>query len=236
MSQLGYWEPKTSNIDWCEDNYYISYYIAEWYNSLSNLIPIFYSIYILYNLKFTYNNINYYHISYILLIFVFIGSFCFHATLTNVGQMLDEIPMLITNVYMIYLLDNYNIKKLIYNIILKIIFILWMYYYPNSPLPFQLSFIVFNLILFSKVFNIIIKYPVLKRKTNLNKSIFYYIIAIICWLLDLFFCSYLKYFYLHSFWHIYSYIGCLYLLNFIFIYLSFINSKILPKYFQDLNY
>ena len=28
MSQLGYWEPKTSNIDWCEDNYYISYYIT----------------------------------------------------------------------------------------------------------------------------------------------------------------------------------------------------------------
>ena len=236
MYQIGYWYPITSNIDWCEDNYTISYYIAEWYNTLSNLIPIFYSVYILYNLKFTFNNINYYHISYILLIFVFIGSFAFHATLTNIGQMLDEIPMLITNIYIIYLLDNYNNKLLIYNIILKIIFLFLMFIYPNSPLPFQFSFLIFNLMLLFKVLKIIINYPILIKKTQIKKSILFYTIAIFCWLLDLYFCNYLKNFYFHSFWHIFSYIGCIYLLKFIYIYLSFIHGKILPQYYKDLFY
>lgn len=236
MSHIGYWYPKTSNIDWCEDNYAISYYIVEWYNSLSNIIPIIYSLYILYKLKFTFNNINDYHISHILLIFVFFGSFCFHATLTNIGQILDEIPMLITNIYIIYLLDNKCNKILVFNIILKCIFLLLMYLYPNSPLPFQLSFIVFNTLLFIRVFKIINKYPILINKTKIKSCIFFYILAIFCWILDLYFCDYVKYYYFHSIWHIFSYIGCIYLLNFIFIYLSFINSKMLPKYFQDLIY
>lgn len=236
MYQIGYWYPITSNIDWCEDNYTISYYIAEWYNTLSNLIPIFYSIYILYKLKFTINNINNYHISYILLIFVFIGSFAFHATLTKIGQMLDEIPMLITNIYIIYLLDNYNNKILICNIFIKIFFIYLMIKYQYSPVYFQFSFLIFNLMLFIRVFRILLKFPILIKKTQIKKSILFYTIAIFCWLLDLYFCNYLKYFYLHSFWHIFSYIGCIYLLNFIFIYLSFINGNILPKYYQDLIY
>lgn len=29
FDKVGYWSPNTSSIDWCENNYNISYYIAE---------------------------------------------------------------------------------------------------------------------------------------------------------------------------------------------------------------
>jgi dihydroceramidase len=232
MNEKGYWYPETANIDWCESNYIITYYIAEWYNTLSNLIPVIYSSYILYKYKNTssiYSNIH------IMLIFVYLGSFSFHATLSKTGQLLDELPMLIINIYLIYILENCNKKKLIENIIIKCIFLILMYIYNDSPLPFQLSFIFFNLKLIKKVIELLIKFPILYKRTEIKKSLQFYLLASLCWILDLYLCSYVKYFYLHAFWHILSYMGCIYLLNFIFIYLTFINSEyILPKHYQDI--
>ena len=36
----GYWGDTTSSLDWCEDNYAVSWYIAEWYNSVTNLAMV----------------------------------------------------------------------------------------------------------------------------------------------------------------------------------------------------
>jgi dihydroceramidase len=232
MNEDGFWNPKTSNIDWCEYNYIISYYVAEWYNTLSNLIPVLYSSYALYNYKNTsqiYSNIH------IMLIFVYLGSFSFHATLTKTGQLLDELPMLITIIYLIYILDNCNKEKLIANIIIKCLFLILIYIYNDSPIPFQLSFIFFNLKLIKNIIKILKKYPILYTKTKIKKCIQFYLLATVCWTLDLYLCSYFRYFHLHAFWHILSYIGCIYLLNFIFIYLTFINSEyILPRHYKDI--
>ena len=39
-NRVGYWGPVTSSIDWCERNYVVSYFVGEWWSTLSNGIAI----------------------------------------------------------------------------------------------------------------------------------------------------------------------------------------------------
>jgi len=41
---LGYWGPSTSSIDWCEANYAITRFIAEFTNTLSNLVFVSWAV------------------------------------------------------------------------------------------------------------------------------------------------------------------------------------------------
>ncbi|KAH7043629.1 ceramidase [Linnemannia elongata] len=123
-SQAGYWGPPTSSIDWCEDNYVWSYYIAEFFNSFSSFAMIIlgetacYSIDRLQSdmqriaaassnsmsISSTTNtsgkaiakvpSLFRFKLAFRTITVVGIGSFLFHATLLHHMQMLDELPML----------------------------------------------------------------------------------------------------------------------------------------------
>lgn len=78
--QQGYWGPITASTEWCEKNYEVTPWVAEFYNTISNfpgiilaLIGLFYSI----NQKFE-RRFSVLHLSTIAL---GIGSILFHATL-----------------------------------------------------------------------------------------------------------------------------------------------------------
>jgi len=47
-STHGYWGPRTATIDWCESNYEITHFIAEFWNTISNLIMIIFPLYSVY--------------------------------------------------------------------------------------------------------------------------------------------------------------------------------------------
>ncbi|CAL9732673.1 alkaline ceramidase Ydc1p [Monosporozyma unispora] len=88
----GYWGPTTALIDWCEENYVVSHYIAEWSNTLSNimfLITASYSTYCSYrnDLEFRFILIG------LMFALVGVGSWLFHMTLKFRFQLLDELPM-----------------------------------------------------------------------------------------------------------------------------------------------
>ena len=100
---VGYWGHPTSTLDWCEANYEVSYFIAEFWNTISNLsmiIPPIYGIIQCYQfgleLVFTLN--------YALLLLTGIGSWMFHMTLLYEMQLLDELPMVWGASYMLYTL------------------------------------------------------------------------------------------------------------------------------------
>ncbi|XP_064837737.1 alkaline ceramidase 3 isoform X1 [Oncorhynchus masou masou] len=101
--RLGYWGRPTSTLDWCEDNYVVSFYIAEFWNTVSNLIMILPPIY---GAIQTYKDgLEFRYVySFLGLAAVGIGSWCFHMTLQYEMQLLDELPMIYSTCVFVYCL------------------------------------------------------------------------------------------------------------------------------------
>ncbi|KAK3817921.1 MAG: ceramidase [Linnemannia elongata] len=92
FDKLGYWSPNTASIDWCENNYTISYYIAEFWNTTSSFLIAAIAAAGYLNLA------SYRERRMTLLMQIFfavgVGSVLFHGTLRHKMQLLDELPML----------------------------------------------------------------------------------------------------------------------------------------------
>ena len=101
---VGYWLPHSANHDFCEHNYVYTPYIAEFWNTITNLamiIPPIYGIWDVRKQKFEKR----FYICYSMLLTIGLGSWLFHMTLWYEMQLLDEIPMVFgsaTFTYCIY--------------------------------------------------------------------------------------------------------------------------------------
>uniref|UniRef100_A0A3Q2WHG8 Alkaline ceramidase n=1 Tax=Haplochromis burtoni TaxID=8153 RepID=A0A3Q2WHG8_HAPBU len=93
IDRQGYWGRPTSTLDWCEENYVVSFYIAEFWNTVSNLIMILPPIYGAIQ-TFRDGLESRYICSFLGLAAVGVGSWCFHMTLLYEMQLLDELPMI----------------------------------------------------------------------------------------------------------------------------------------------
>ncbi|KAI8149400.1 alkaline phytoceramidase family protein [Fennellomyces sp. T-0311] len=105
----GYWGPITSSVDWCESNYTHSYYVAEFWNTVSSLAMVFLGALgvLLHHRSLGWRLSS----SYLLIVVVGIGSVLFHATLQFEHQMWDEVPMVWTACYLCYvLLDEHGYR------------------------------------------------------------------------------------------------------------------------------
>ncbi|CAH2350963.1 alkaline ceramidase Ypc1p [[Candida] railenensis] len=89
----GFWGPPSSTIDWCEENYVVSTYIAEALNTVTNSVFIALALFATYSayknkleLRFILSTLGF--------CLVGIGSWLFHMTLQYRFQLLDELPMI----------------------------------------------------------------------------------------------------------------------------------------------
>ncbi|XP_062391868.1 alkaline ceramidase 3 [Sardina pilchardus] len=101
MDRQGYWGKPTSTLDWCEENYVVSFYIAEFWNTVSNLMMILPPIYGAWHTLRNGLEVRYVY-SFLGLAAVGIGSWCFHMTLKYEMQLLDELPMIYSCCIFVY--------------------------------------------------------------------------------------------------------------------------------------
>eukprot|EP00971_Amphidinium_carterae_P333833 6468811-Amphidinium_carterae.3 len=83
----------SATIDWCEVNYAVLSWIAEFWNTFSSLailLPAMFGLHIAKHRRYE----SVVSLQFCLLVSVGIGTAWFHASLTYVGQMVDELAML----------------------------------------------------------------------------------------------------------------------------------------------
>lgn len=99
----GYWGPVTATLDWCEGNYDTCFFIAEFYNTVTNAAIILLGILGIYQCRRIRLGLEY-ELAFSFLCMVGMGSWLFHSTLLYWMQMLDELPMIYATLYLTFLI------------------------------------------------------------------------------------------------------------------------------------
>jgi dihydroceramidase len=233
--QEGYWLPHTSSIDFCEPNYIISPYVAEFHNSWSSaLIAVMGLIGIVYGNPLKEWSVT---IMFLILTVVGVGSIGLHSTLHWFPQSSDEIPMLwliLSSLYILIIsqypsLENSN---LCYLFLLVGAVQTYLYYcYRSIYGVFLVSIIVYCTVLDLWIFYLnLTRYYHDSICFSLGKGALasFLLCGFSVWLVDMNYCDPLLPYYLrvwglsfHVMWHIFAGYGA-YLLG---IYLIYVRLK-----------
>jgi len=245
-----FWGPATSNVNWCESDYEFSSYIAEYYNTISNIPMIFLGLFGLYQGYICGLEVQFLY-SYCFIFIIGVGSTMFHATLLYHFQLLDELPMILGSLIFIYCMIDMQLiqnltkvtekskRPMILNLQRKIlIFALFSYgiatcvimaMYIDSPVPMNVSYAIMVVFI---VFCSIILYRT-SKDSDVKKFFWFsfcsYLIGALFWITEKNFCgNYPGVKYFHAYWHIGAGVGT-YIFIFWVSYLHAHQMKLLPE-------
>ena len=223
----GFWGKPTSTIDWCESNYEVSFFFAEFWNTLSNLVFIVPSF--LEWIRLSPYKISSIHLFPLIWLTVTgLGSFFFHMTLKYEMQIWDETAMIWEGLLVLYLFLQILFPQIIFRPFIKFSIFLYgflltlIYLCVQKPIFFQIGFAIIH---FSTQF---IGWIVSKYRPSSSKlfwsAFFLNYLGFLFWNLDNYICTTLQFvkaylpFFLHTFihfhalWHIFAGYG-----SFIFV-------------------
>ncbi|KAJ5415761.1 hypothetical protein N7465_004456 [Penicillium sp. CMV-2018d] len=103
----GYWEPVTSTLNWCEEDYYATEYSAEIVNTLTNLMFMWLGVQGIRSCRRNGHD-QIFTVALIGYLVVGTGSFLFHSTLKYPMQLVDELSMIYTTCLMAYASFSYS--------------------------------------------------------------------------------------------------------------------------------
>ncbi|XP_071798724.1 alkaline ceramidase 3-like isoform X1 [Asterias amurensis] len=222
----GVWGEPTSTLDWCEENYIESPYIAELWNTLSSgiifVLPIFTMI------SFLYGNVEVERRFYMLCVgfmTVGLGSWFFHMTLLYESQLFDELPMIWGTCILLYSFFETDSKpnspnyKLMVILLLYAVSVTGIYTLTKDPVIHQAAY--GGLVLMTVCRGTYCFYYSEQEFSPrlLLLSICLYLLAFLLWNIDNAFCDQLKYMrsfiptpldvflQLHAYWHILAALG-----------------------------
>jgi len=211
---VGYWEPHTSSIDFCEENYRYTLYVAELLNSISALVIVVVPTLALAITPRPFSRWPRFILCYLSLIVVGVGSVMFHATLRRSMQNFDEVPMILANIVYLYCIaqpKEAHVKPLFALLTGLTIAILLVYF------VFEWFAVFFSIFAFQTIFLISLSYrlcfhreagnntTVLRRLWTLDVSV--YFAAVCFWFTDNIACDQLGVGHLHILWHLFGAFG-----------------------------
>ncbi|XP_046575312.1 alkaline ceramidase 3-like [Haliotis rubra] len=226
----GYWGPVTSTLDWCEENYVVLPFIAEFWNTISNLmmiIPPLCGAVMAYRERLE-ARIIWCHLG---LLVVGIGSWFFHMTLLYSMQLLDELPMIWGSAFMVYAYatlssppqsDNTGLKvfEFLYCSIVTIVYLV-----NKNPVFHEVAYGLMVFSILACAVRTMLKYE--HSLTLFLTSTVSYGIGFLLWNVDNTFCGHLRYARknvlgvagpvteLHAWWHVLAGFGTY--LSFLFV-------------------
>ncbi|CAK4639330.1 unnamed protein product [Aphanomyces euteiches] len=204
----GYWGPVTSTIDWCEPNYVASFYIAEFWNAWSNIFFVlagFYGLYRSIALGFEWR----FHLIYINIVVIGIGSAMFHGTLLFVSQQFDETPMIWSMLIWFYILYSPLWEKQSASVNSFIVLLLstlglgfaGLHAIYRFTTGFQLLFAALVLFCLPRLFWYYGGVKNARARSLVGLYLGSILIATACWLVDFHYCQSAFNFYGHAWWH-----------------------------------
>ncbi|KAI5790506.1 ceramidase-domain-containing protein [Pyronema domesticum] len=130
------WGPPTSTTNFCEEDYYITPYIAEFINTVSNILPIYLGLYGTFKTPGSIAT----QLSYLSSAGVAFGSCFFHATLKHEMELVDGLSMLYSTAVAIFSVFSIHLSTVGSAVLAVGIFTLvtavsiGQYAYPNPTL------------------------------------------------------------------------------------------------------
>ncbi|CAB4441314.1 unnamed protein product [Rhizophagus irregularis] len=241
-STVGFWGEPTST-DWCENNYEVSYYIAEFFNTLSSLCLICAGIFgsMMHSKGFDYR----FSLCFIAITFIGFGSILFHGTLIFPFEHFDGIPMIFYLLILFYSVNEnkkerkfgnwFPITLFLWGLIFSILLIFLGEYYENRIMKlvefyiFQGSFFLMSICVYLHIIAIVIN---LKDEKGIGalmiRGSIIFLIGYIGWNIDYHFCTEMNKILnpqLHAWWHVTASYSCYSLL----LIAIFDRSKMLGK-------
>ncbi|KAJ3361530.1 Alkaline ceramidase 3 [Allomyces javanicus] len=199
---VGYWGPVTASIDWCESNYRITHYIAEFFNSTSNLFTVAAGISLAMTTRRLQLERRYALIGFFLAL-VGVGSFMFHGTLLFEAQLLDELPMIYMMLQFLYvILENEPRRKhpwLPTALVTAAAIYSWAHVYFDFVVVFHVVFGALTAP--GLIFAIPHGWRDRELRWVFGLSYACLWISFALWKLDQTFCPTFEHLYLHAFWH-----------------------------------
>lgn len=204
-----FWGPVTSTHEWCEPNYVYSSYIAEFFNTMSNVPGIILALIGLVNsLRQRFEKrFSILHISNMILS---IGSILYHATLQRLQQQGDETPMVWETLLYIYILYSPDWH---YRSTMPTFLFLYgaVFAVAHSQLRFDIGFKMHYLLLCFLCIPRMYKYYIYTDNKPAKRLAKVYIATLsagsLCWLVDRLFCKDISRWFFnpqgHAMWHVF---------------------------------
>lgn len=202
-----FWGPVTSTKEWCELNYVRSSYIAEFFNTISNVPCIILALIGLVNaLRQRFEKrFSVLHMSNIILS---IGSMIYHATLRQMQQQGDETPMvweMLLYIYIIYSPDwHYKTTMPIFLFLYGVVFAI-LHSQIRFGIGFMLHYALLCLLCAPRTYKYYIHTEDRSAKQLAKLYVATLLVGAVCWLCDRLFCKYISRWYFnpqgHALWH-----------------------------------